>query len=73
MKAAHEFLTSIPRIDHPVALAPVTAVHKAIKARGIEEKTCLLYDYTVGEYQSRPAQFANYRGDDGLTIAQHIR
>lgn len=48
-------------------------VYKPLKARGINETTCKLYDYTVGEYKGEPCQVANFYDDKGQVIAQKLR
>lgn len=48
-------------------------VYKPLKARGINETTCKLYDYTVGEYKGEPCQVANFYDDKGQVVAQKLR
>lgn len=48
-------------------------VYKPLKARGINETTCKLYDYTVGEYKGEACQTANLYNDKGQVIAQKLR
>lgn len=44
-----------------------------MKARGINETTCKLYDYTVGEYKGEACQTANLYNDKGQVMAQKLR
>lgn len=48
-------------------------VYKPLKARGINETTCKLYDYTVGEYKGEACQTANLYNDKGQVVAQKLR
>lgn len=48
-------------------------VYKNLKARGISETTCKLYDYAVGEYNGEPCQIANLYNDKGQVVAQKVR
>lgn len=47
--------------------------YKNLKARGISETTCKLYDYAVGEYNGEPCQIANLYNDKGQVVAQKVR
>lgn len=47
--------------------------YSALKARGITEETCRLFDYMVGKMGKQPVHIANYRDADGSIVAQHIR
>lgn len=48
-------------------------VYKNLKARGISDTTCKLYDYAVGEYNGEPCQIANFYNDKGQVAAQKVR
>lgn len=41
--------------------------------RGISQKTCEFYGYTVGEYNGRKVQIAPYYDLQGNLVAQHVR
>lgn len=47
--------------------------YKNLKARGISETTCKLYDYAVDEYNGEPCQIANLYNDKGQVVAQKVR
>ena len=51
----------------------VAGVTQAIKSRNLDEDTCSLYDYQVGEYQGSLCHIANYRNPKGQVVAQSIR
>lgn len=57
----------------PTSFNPVRGEHNALRKRGIGIETCKKWDYVVGEYSGRPVQVANYKNDQGQTIAQKIR
>lgn len=47
--------------------------YKSIKARGISEATCRIYDYSISEYNNEPCQVANLYNDKGQVVAQKLR
>lgn len=68
-------LGDVPRTDDVVqSMVPLIAgSYEALKERNISERTCRLYDYSVGSYKGAAAQLANYRDENGLACAQHVR
>lgn len=70
-KEAPLSLAALPRTDKPLRLR--TGEPLALASRGIDQQTCKRYDYIIGSYNGNEAQFANYRDNDGVVIAQHIR
>lgn len=74
-KKTSGLLGLMPKTDKPSvkqALIPATD-YKGIPDRKISERACKLYDYSIARYRNESAQIANYKDDNGLTIAQHIR
>lgn len=47
--------------------------HTHLIKRGLTEETCQKFGYGIGTYKGKTVQVANYRGDDGRIVAQHIR
>lgn len=47
--------------------------YRALRKRCIDEETCRLWDYSVGEYHGQPVQVATYRDKDGTAVAQKVR
>jgi twinkle protein len=73
-KATSSLLSTLPRSDAPATKqALIRGKAEALPTRGISERTARMYDYEASSYKSQPAQVANYRDENGLTIAQHIR
>lgn len=72
---AKRLLDTVPRGDSKTIRASLITGGKtpAIPERKITERTARLYDYTAGAYKNYQAQIANYRDENGLTVAQHIR
>ena len=68
-------LDKMPRTDAVTVKAVLVKgnIATSIADRKITQRTAKLYDYEVGQYRNQPAQFANYRDENGLTVAQHIR
>lgn len=46
---------------------------QGIPNRRLDEATCALWGYEVGEYNGKPCHIANYRNSSGQVIAQKIR
>jgi twinkle protein len=46
---------------------------RALPKRGITEETCQKFDYTVGMFNDKPVQIANYCDETGNTVAQKLR
>lgn len=46
---------------------------QALPNRRLDEATCALWGYEVGEYKGQPCHIANYRDVTGRPVAQHIR
>lgn len=46
---------------------------QGIPNRRIDEATCALWGYEVGEYAGKPCHIANYRDEQGKPVAQKIR
>lgn len=46
---------------------------QAIPNRRLDEATCALWGYEIGEYNGKPCHIANYRDTTGKPIAQKIR
>lgn len=46
---------------------------QAIRTRYLDEATCKLYNYQVGEYNGAPCHIANFKNSRGQTVAQNIR
>ena len=46
---------------------------QALAKRGLNERTCQKWSYTVGVFKDEPCQIANYRDDQGRIVAQKIR
>jgi twinkle protein len=46
---------------------------QAIPNRRLDESTCALWGYEIGEYNGKPCHIANYRDATGKPIAQKIR
>ena len=71
---AKQLLDSLPRTDAITAKVSLLRGKPAsLPSRKITERTCKLYDYDLTDYRGQPAQVANYRDENGLTVAQHIR
>lgn len=51
----------------------VSGRFQAIPNRRLDEATCSLWGYEVGEYNGKPCHIANYRDVTGKPIAQKIR
>lgn len=47
--------------------------HTALPKRRINEETCRVWDYRVGQYNGKPVQIATYRNADGVPVAQKLR
>lgn len=74
MSLADTLLKRIPRSDGAtVKHQLVDGDYAAIRDRGISQLTCKLYNYASSSYKGFPAQIANYRDNNGLITAQHIR
>ena len=75
MNSVTSVLDSLPRTDKVTAKATLITGNtaQAIRERGITQRTAKLYDYEVGNYRKQAAQFANYRDENGLIVAQHVR
>jgi twinkle protein len=74
-KKASALLGLMPKTDKPAAkqsLLPCSD-YPGIPSRKISARACKLYDYATGKYRGESAQVANYRDENGLTVAQHIR
>lgn len=72
----NSFMEKIKAVPQRDAKPPENLIHgtyKAIENRRIAERTCKLFDYTIGEYRRQPAQFANYRDENGIVVSQHVR
>lgn len=71
---AKRLLGDLPRSDKATAPAAlITGQATGIPDRKISERTARMYDYTLATYKGQPAHIANYRDENGLTVAQHIR
>ena len=46
---------------------------QAIPNRRLDESTCALWGYEIGEYNGKPCHIANYRDTTGKQVAQKIR
>lgn len=66
-------LLNIPRTDEVTKQVSLLSGNPLDSLRGISAKTFRLYDYVAGKYKGYDAQIANYRDNNGLTTAQHIR
>ena len=72
--AAQRILGDLPRTDQPSLKASLLKGEvELLKDRRISERTCRLYDYEAASYKGSKAQVANYRDENGLVVAQHIR
>ena len=47
--------------------------HRTLGKRRINWETAKRWDYQVGKFKDRPVQIANYKDNDGNTVAQKIR
>lgn len=56
-----------------VSTSLVTGEVRALAKRNITEETCRHWKYTVGEYNGRAVQIANYCDDTGTPLAQKLR
>ena len=66
-------LAGIPTNDVPEQ-ALLTGTPKKLEDRGISERTCKLYDYWTGTSGTDSnAHIANYRNENGVVVAQHVR
>ena len=73
-KSSLSLLSTLPRNDAPaVKQSLIRGKAEALPSRGIGERTARMYDYESTNYKAQPAQVANYRDENGLTVAQHIR
>ena len=71
---AKRLLGTLPRNDSITAkVSLLKGAPGGLPARKISERTCRLYDYEMAGYKGSQAQVANYRDENGLTVAQHIR
>ena len=72
---AAQLLAGVPRSDTIVEkeVQLISGTVGPLPERGISERTTRLYDYTFGQYRGLTAHFANYRDENGLATAQHIR
>jgi twinkle protein len=61
-----------PRRPVSKDLLPLGEVRE-IKSRGLTEKTCQRWGYTIGTFGGETVQIATYRGDDGQIIGQKVR
>lgn len=59
--------------SHKPQYGLINATIRALETRGITEKTCQFYDYGVGNYHGTPCHVANYKSQDGETVAQKLR
>lgn len=67
-------LASIPRTDvKPVITLLSGEPCDLLDTRKLSSSTCKLYDYIDGTWRGHKAQVANYRDENGLITAQHIR
>jgi len=68
-------LGSLPRSDSKTIKAALLTSSScpSIPDRKISERTARLFDYAASSYKGYQAQVANYRDENGLTVAQHIR
>ena len=46
---------------------------RALSKRGITEETCQKFRYTIGTFNDKPVQIANYCDNEGNTVAQKLR
>jgi twinkle protein len=73
-KTPLQLLASLPRTDTvAVKQSLLKGKPAGLPIRGISERTCRMYDYDATAYKGQTAQVANYRDENGLTVAQHIR
>ncbi len=71
---AKQLLDLLPRTDTITAkVSLLRGKPSGLPTRKITERTCKLYDYDLTDFRGQPAQVANYRDENGLTVAQHIR
>lgn len=71
---AKRLLGGLPRNDSvTVKTSLLTGKVSGLSSRKISERTCRMYGYDSASYRGQPAQLANYRDENGLTVAQHIR
>ena len=67
-------LAALPRTDAAsVKQALLKGKAGGLPERKISERTCRMYDYDLASYRQQQAQVANYRDENGLTVAQHVR
>ena len=74
MSLADTLLKRLPRSDeaaHKTQL--LTGEYETVGDRGISQLVCKLYNYTVSTFKGQSAQVANYRDNNGLVVAQHVR
>jgi twinkle protein len=72
--AAKRLLGSLPRTDTITAKVSLLTGSAPTSIRKISSRTCRLYGYELATYKRDvAAQVANYRDENGLTVAQHIR
>lgn len=71
---SEQILDSVPRTDEiSVKAILIEGKHEALRARGITERTCRMYDYTIGSVAHQRVQCANYRNREGAVVAQKTR
>ena len=46
---------------------------QALPNRRLDESTCALWNYEIGEYNGKPCHIANYRNTSGQPVAQKVR
>ena len=51
----------------------ITGEYEPLSKRRINEDTCKVFDYEVGEYDGRPVQIANYYDKQYNKVAQKLR
>lgn len=47
--------------------------YKDLTKRKISEKTCKLYGYSIGKYNDKPCQIAEFKDDHGNVVGQKVR
>ena len=52
---------------------PITGEAIALAKRKLSAQTCERWGYTVGKYEGKPVQVANYRSKEGKVVGQKIR
>jgi twinkle protein len=54
-------------------LSLISGTVQPLTKRKISEETCQKWGYSIGTFNQRPCQIANYRDKDGTVVAQKIR